>query len=77
MLSRRGGAALVVAGAFALLGVAISAGRVLEVGIALATLVALDVAATILIRPASLLVKPCPPLPVVASGGQTELLKKR
>jgi uncharacterized protein (DUF58 family)/transglutaminase-like putative cysteine protease len=74
MLSRRGGAALVVAGAFALLGVAISAGRVLEVGIALATLVALDVAATILIRPASLLVKPCPPLPVVASGGQTELL---
>jgi hypothetical protein len=57
MLSRRGGAALVVAGAFALLGVAISAGRVVEVGIALATLVALDVAATILIRPASLLVK--------------------
>lgn len=73
MLSRRGGAALVVALGFVVLGVVISAGRVVEVGVALAGLVALDVAATLLVRPASLVVTACGPAPVVASGGPIEL----
>jgi len=74
MLSRRGRAALGVAVAFVVLGVAISAGRLLEVGLALAALVVIDALLAFVLRPASLEIIPCADQAVVAAGADVELV---